>query len=527
MRKLEFKTSNLFTYQTRINVSTTSGSFLCDYAKLYTMVERKLYADYCRDNNIISLKSDYIRRYGISARFFNSLRINLQGKIDSVLSRQNDYIKDIQARIKKTQKTIKLLKRKKSLTPKLRHNLHQQKRKLQRLEVKLQRLQHDKKCKRARICFGTKKLFNKQFNLDEGITHSDWRQEWESSRSCSFYIIGSKDESCGNQNCKATINNDGSIKLFIRAPKSLEDKYGVYIELDNIYFSYGHSEIVSAIKENLKRSQLSKAAIRKIYPDKYKGYGVAINYRLLKDKKSWRLFITTTKVVDKELSNSKLGAIGVDINESHLAITEIDSTGNYLNSFTVNTCTYGKSSNQAKAIIGDAVLKVVDYAVSRLKPIVIENLDFKDKKRDLSKESPKRARSLSSFSYSAIKSMIKAKAFRCAIAVHELNPAYSSIIGRVKFAHNYNISVHCAAALVMARRLYGYSERLPVRRCKVPTNQGFYVTLYVLGKNHIRHVWSSWANVPKQLETATASHYQMLRTSDRGRCSPGDDYIPF
>ena len=134
------------------------------------------------------------------------------------------------------------------------------------------------------------------------------------------------------------------------------------------------------------------------------------------------------------------------------------------------------------------MLKVVDYAVSRLKPIVIENLDFKDKKRDLSKESPKRARSLSSFSYSAIKSMIKAKAFRCAIAVHELNPAYSSIIGRVKFAHNYNISVHCAAALVIARRLYGYSERLPVRRCSVPTNQGFHVTLYVLGKNHIRHV---------------------------------------
>ena len=92
MHKLEFKTSNLFTYQTRINVSPTSESFLCDYAKLYTMVERKLYADYCRGNNIISLKSDYIRRYGISARFFNSLRINLQGKIDSILSRLNDYM---------------------------------------------------------------------------------------------------------------------------------------------------------------------------------------------------------------------------------------------------------------------------------------------------------------------------------------------------------------------------------------------------------------------------------------------------
>lgn len=40
-----------------------------------------------------------------------------------------------------------------------------------------------------------------------------------------------------------------------------------------------------------------------------------------------------------------------------------------------------------------------------------------------------------------------------------VNPAYSSVIGRHKFARRYGISGHLAAALVIARRAQGFSER--------------------------------------------------------------------
>ena len=50
------------------------------------------------------------------------------------------------------------------------------------------------------------------------------------------------------------------------------------------------------------------------------------------------------------------------------------------------------------------------------------------------------------------------------VEVHQVNPAFSSVIGRVKFMERYGLSVHQAAALVLARRLLGCSERIPRQR---------------------------------------------------------------
>ena len=42
--------------------------------------------------------------------------------------------------------------------------------------------------------------------------------------------------------------------------------------------------------------------------------------------------------------------------------------------------------------------------------------------------------------------------------IHQVNPAYSSVIGRVKFMERYGLTVHQAAALVLARRMLGCSD---------------------------------------------------------------------
>ena len=60
---------------------------------------------------------------------------------------------------------------------------------------------------------------------------------------------------------------------------------------------------------------------------------------------------------------------------------------------------------------------------------------------------------------------------RQGVEVHQVNPAYSSVIGRVKFMERYGLSVHQAAALVLARRLLGCSERIPRQRACRPVGK--------------------------------------------------------
>ena len=81
------------------------------------------------------------------------------------------------------------------------------------------------------------------------------------------------------------------------------------------------------------------------------------------------------------------GAVGVDPNADHLAVFETDASGNYVQAFGVPLVTYGKSTHQAQAIFGDAVARVVEYAREAGKPIVIEKLDFRQKKAVLQGES--------------------------------------------------------------------------------------------------------------------------------------------
>ena len=96
-----------------------------------------------------------------------------------------------------------------------------------------------------------------------------------------------------------------------------------------------------------------------------------------------------------------------------------------------------------------------DYAREVGKPIVIEKLDFRQKKAALEGESRKYSRMLSSFSYGKVKAYFVSRGYREGVEIHQVNPAFSSVIGRVKFMERYGLSVHQAAALVLARRSLG------------------------------------------------------------------------
>ena len=63
------------------------------------------------------------------------------------------------------------------------------------------------------------------------------------------------------------------------------------------------------------------------------------------------------------------------------------------------------------------------------------------------------------------------------VEINQVNPAFSSVVGRVKFMERYGLSVHQAAALVLARRLLGVFRAHPApsgvshrqwRTCRLP-----------------------------------------------------------
>ena len=224
-------------------------------------------------------------------------------------------------------------------------------------------------------------------------------------------MLGSRDETSGCQLCVASIADDGSLTLRLRMPDCLAKQHGKYLLIEGVRFAYGHAQVLAALASNAEY-----AAYRREHGDKAAratALGQAISYRFKRDAKGWRVFATTELpevVTDNHRPAS--GAIGVDLNADHLAVAETDASGNCINAWRVPLVTYGKNTNQAEAIIGDAVASVVQYAREVGKPIVIEKLDFRQKKAVLEGESRRYSRMLSSFSYGKVKAYFISRGYR-------------------------------------------------------------------------------------------------------------------
>ena len=129
-------------------------------------------------------------------------------------------------------------------------------------------------------------------------------------------------------------------------------------------------------------------------------------------------------------------------------------------------------------------------------------------------ESRKYSRMLSSFSYGRVKACFLSRGIRQGVEVHQVNPAFSSVIGRVKFMERYGLSVHQAAALVLARRLLGCSERIPRRRV-CPVGDGVQVAFSVPARKRVKHVWTYWGAVLGQLRPALAAQHRLGKRKRR------------
>ena len=508
------RSSPVATYQTRIRdcggMERVDGdAALSAYAELYGRVERKLFAEMAAGRSAASLKSGYLKRYGIPARMFNGVRVSLEGKIASVREQQKLRVDSLGRRVARAKRQI---------AGAAEHGrwdqVHQKRRRLVNLQSRLAALEADTESGRVRLCFGSKRLWRKQHHLEQNgyVGHREWLADWQDARCDEFFVLGSRDETAGCQLCVATVAEDGTLTLRLRMPDCLSVQHGKYLTIAGMRFAYGHEQVLAALDSNVdyaryRREHGEKAA-------RATEMGQAISYRFKRDRKGWRVFATTAMMDVPVVTDKRRGAIGVDLNADHLAVCETNGSGNYVHAFSVPLVTYGKSRYQAEAIIGDAVSNVVAYARDVGKPIVIEELDFRQKKAALEGQSHRYSRMLSSFSYGKIKAYFLSRGHRQGVEVHQVNPAFSSVIGRVKFMERYGLSVHQAAALVLARRLLGCSERIP-RRWVCPVGNGIQIAFTVPVRKRVKHVWTYWGVISGQLRPVLAAQHRLGRQRRR------------
>jgi len=489
------------TYQTRIHDGFDDP--LSAYSSLMSHVEHCLFADIAAGKIAGDLKSSYLTDFQITARQFNATRVKLEGKIDSILQLLTQRMETKKHQIESLEETIAHLKNKKTI--------HQKKRRLAKLKYQLEKLEIIHKEKKIALCFGTKKLFRAQFNLEANgyTTHEEWKNDWEQARTSEIFILGSKDETSGNQSCTATIAQDGSIALRVRLPDALSPQFGKYLHISNVWFAYGHDAVVAAVRDCRLRQQLFF-----LNDPAYKNHGQAITFRFKKDSKGWRIFASADIQLPRPITHKENGVIAVDINSDHLAVVETDRFGNPLHTLNIPLQLHNTSKDQTRALIGNASARIIALCEETQKPLVLENLDFKKKKAQLREKDPSYSRMLSAFAYASIIAHLNSRGQAKGIEVHSVNPAFTSLIGRVKFAERYGMTIHMAAALCIGRRFLGVSERMPQGQRDIPDGKGGHVTLDLPVRNRSRHVWHQWGQLNKKLSVALTAHFRAVSNTD-------------
>ena len=158
------------------------------------------------------------------------------------------------------------------------------------------------------------------------------------------------------------------------------------------------------------------------------------------------------------------GVIGIDLNAfpEHMAWAETDEYGKLISHGKINMPELNSgNSNKREYYAWNYAHDITDIAKEKGKAIVVEKLKMKDKGRRGDYSGRKSRRIRHNFAYRSLLEKIKLLARRKGIQVIEVNPAYTSIIGILKYAPLRMITKDVAGAYVIARRGLGLKEKIP------------------------------------------------------------------
>jgi IS605 OrfB family transposase len=157
------------------------------------------------------------------------------------------------------------------------------------------------------------------------------------------------------------------------------------------------------------------------------------------------------------------GVIAIDTNTSpiHLAIAEVSKTGELVSYQTINLHhLLGLSQNSKDHQEWILAHQLLDLTIQKGKAIAIENLK-KLKKGTRGDGKATLRKRLHHWNAKKFLQKLKRVAMLKGVEIVEVNPAYTSIIGMLKYAPQLSIDKDVAGAYVIGRRALGFKEDMP------------------------------------------------------------------
>lgn len=448
--------SNVFTITTELKINREYnqlvGKYISDYIELFNKIQRLTFhriKNYYIKNGKVTQKDKNIihaqlkEEFNLTSRAVDAILSNMFGRYESIKELKNFERKSLERKIHNLEKEIIKLKDERALQridlknnpstfnstkyKNLKIKIYWKQNRLNTKKQKLKNLLNEIKTGKYKVCFGTKKLLQKDY------------KEFVKGRDSEIYFIGRSGD--------ITCNNNFQVKYSSKI-NQFYFKIRKEIDLENDKFVYGkfyfNNKNYTNLVKNLLRTKESALTYRIKIKDNRVFLQIMYNFKHNKD-----LCIT----------RNSYGVVGVDFNKGFVSVSETDKYGNLINNFNIYY-KYGKG-NQTIIDFQYIATKLKDYCLKSGKDLVIEKLNFNKKKDGLiSKKGMKYNEMLSSLAYSKFDSIITSKCVKNRIFLHKVNPAWTSWIAKQKYCPKMKLNIHSGASYVIARRGMSLTDKI-------------------------------------------------------------------
>jgi transposase, IS605 OrfB family, central region len=294
-----------------------------------------------------------------------------------------------------------------------------------------------------KLMFGSRKLFEQlKRNHLTGKRRKELKTKWKESRQGNLYSRGDKSKQ-GNLNLRFEwISNE------------------LYLRINTGDRQYVYAKVI----RDVKREKDKWIEFMFMLENAYK-YGAWFPYSVRLKVKNGNVyaFISIEEKLPPITIKKDNGIIGIDVNAYpfHLALTFTSKDGNLEKYQRINLNELLESNSEKRQYlewqIAHEIIKIVK---EESKAIAIENLQKLPKGKRGDGFAKLRIR-LQKWSYKRLLEKIEVLARRNGIEIIKVNPTYTSVIGKLKYAPQYNIDKDIAGAFVIARRGLGFIEKLP------------------------------------------------------------------
>lgn len=306
------------------------------------------------------------------------------------------------------------------------------KHRIKMIQESCKRKEHKKQClmdhEPLKVLFGSQKRYQQKDQNDVDL--QKWKEDFYFQRHHTFSLPGRHDARGGNFLAKLV---NGSL---------------VVTGIDGRCFTFLNFQLARLNEEYQKLLQATGKERK----------AVCYNFTLHKDKKGRKyVLVSATIPLENKYVNDSFasGCVSMDLNADHVALADLDEHGNYLSSKVIPFWLEGKTSGQVLEILGRVMAKVGGFCTERKKPLIMEDINLTLKRSGLKYGGKKRNRRISLFAYRKMTACLYNQSFKQGFAVFQVDPAYTSQMGKHLFMRKYGISIHEAAAYAIGLKGMG------------------------------------------------------------------------